>query len=325
MFDKPRACFLNSCHFGVTGTGGPRRNLAVLPLLIAVTGLGGCSPQPASVPVEDSQTSGRISIVCPPEAGDLVLRERNAFLALYPQASIELRPGPSRQAVADLFAARVDLAVITRELDPEERSAAARGGLELEGYRFARDAVAVLVNTVNPVENLSLQDLSGIYAGGSRNWSDFGGPALAIKPVAQPPRSDLSEFFVQEVLDGQSIQVPSFVEPSDSAVVERVKREPGAIGFVTLSWADRGAKALRIAGMTGLPYYRPDLETVFKGDYPLTRFYNFYVRADGPRLAGGFVTFVTSHDGQRLVKEAGLVPTTVPVRFVRRSPMQRSH
>ena len=42
-------------------------------------------------------------------------------------------------------------------------------------------------------------------------------------------------------------------------------------------------------------------------------------------LAKGFVTFITSRDGQKIVHQAGRVPTTVPVRFVRRSPLLGTH
>jgi len=49
------------------------------------------------------------------------------------------------------------------------------------------------------------------------------------------------------------------------------------------------------------------------------------VRAGGAQLGNGFITFVTSGDGQALVHDYGLVPTAVPVRFVRRSPMLGTH
>jgi ABC-type phosphate transport system substrate-binding protein len=121
------------------------------------------------------------------------------------------------------------------------------------------------------------------------------------------------------------IEARVLTEVSDSAVVERVTRTPDGIGYVTLAWAMRGARALRLSTMAGLPYWAPDAEAVYRGQYPLTRFFNFYVRPSGRKLANGVITFVTSRDGQALVKEAGLVPTAVPVRFVRRSPMLGSH
>lgn len=275
--------------------------------------------------MEDSLTSGRISIVCAPEARDLVVRERDAFQALYPQANIEVRVGTSRDAVSALFAARCEAGVITRELNPEERAAAVRGGLELEGYRFARDALVAVVHPSNPVENISLPKLQGIYAGEVREWSQLGGTRQGIHPVVQPMESDVTAFFIEEVMKGAAIGARVLTGDSDSAVVARVAQDPQAVGYVTLAWAERGARPLRVSPLTGLAYTRPDAETVYRGKYPLSRLFNYYVRTSGSLLANGFITFITSTSGQKIVQEAGFVPTSVPVRFVRRSPMLKSH
>jgi phosphate transport system substrate-binding protein len=266
-----------------------------------------------------------MTIVCAPEARDLIVRERDAFQALYPQASIEVRAATSRDVVSALFGARCGAGVIARELAAEEREAAIRGGLELEGYRFARDALVAVVHPANPVENVSLQQLRGIYAGEVREWTELAGARQRIRPVIQPLESDVTAFFIEEVLGGEAIGARVLTEDSDSAVVAQVVRDPQAIGYVTLTWAERGARPLRISPLTGLAYTRPDAETVYGGKYPLCRFFNYYVRQGGPMLANGFITFLTSTGGQRIVHEAGFVPTAVPVRFVRRSPMLKSH
>jgi phosphate transport system substrate-binding protein len=252
-------------------------------------------------------------------------RESAAFKAHYPEADIRIREGSSRDAISALFGARADLAVIGRELEAEERSAAAGAGLDLQGYRFARDALVIVVHPDNPVENISLEDLRGIYEGEIKSWKRLGGRDAAIVPVVQPAGSDMTEFFVEAVMNGETPAARSLTAADDSAVVAAVTRDPNAIGYVSLSGTGLGARPLRVSAVTGLSYWKPDLEAVYKGEYPLTRFHNFFVRADGARLAHGFITFVTSGEGQRLVHEAGLVPTTVPVRFVRRSPMLGSH
>jgi len=296
-------------------------------MAVAVLGVlaWGCSPQSGSKPPEDTLTAGRITVVSVPDAQELMGREIEAFAALYPDAVIDLRTGTSRDAVSALFAANADLAVIARELEPEERTAAAGAGLELQGYRFARDAVVLVVHPDNPVENISRQDLTDIYRGDMTNWSAMGGRDAAIVPVVQPQETDLSLFLRETLLEGEAPAVRAVTAAGDSAVVARVTADPSAIGYVSLAGAELGAKPLRVAAITGLSYWKPDLEAVYNGDYPLTRFRNFFVRADGARLAHGFITFVTSAAGQRLVHEAGLVPTTVPVRFVRRSPMKGAH
>jgi phosphate transport system substrate-binding protein len=291
---------------------------------LAAVWVCGCSPQRAGT-VEDTLTSGRISVVCAPEVQSIIAREVAAFDSLYPGAEIVVRSGSSREAVRALFAAECDLAAITRDLEPDERGAAVRGGLELEGYRFARDGVALVVHPSNTVENIALEDVRGIYQGVVRSWGGLGGVGSAIEPVIQPPGSDMAAYFEQRVMNGEPVRAPVVYETSDSGVVDFVRSHPRAIGFVSMAWADRGAKALRLASLKGLGYWRPDPEAVYRGDYPLSRHMNLYARPRGPALANGLITFVTSRDGQTLVHQGGLVPTAVPVRFVRRSPMIGSH
>ncbi|MEO5617965.1 MAG: substrate-binding domain-containing protein [Candidatus Eisenbacteria bacterium] len=284
-----------------------------------------CSPRSAPDLVEDSLTSGRIRVMCAPEAKELIAREVAAFQALYPQAQIELTTGSSREAKAALFAARTDLAVITTELAPEERAAAVRGRLELEGYRFARDAVVLVANGANPVENVALDRLRQVYGGDLVDWADLGGERQPIEVVVQEPPSDVTEFVVAEILDGVPVKVRAIHAKSDSDVVAEVRRNPRALGYVTLAARTQGLRVLRVAPLTGLPYWKPDLEAVHRDEYPLTRFFSLYIRNDGPRLPNGFITFVTSQEGQALVHQHGLVPTAVPLRFVRRSPMLGGH
>ena len=275
--------------------------------------------------MEDSLTSGRIRVVCAPEARDLMAGEVSAFEALYPQAKIELVAGTSRDAKSALFGARADLAIITTELTPEERAAAVRGRLALEGYRFARDAVVLVTHPSNPVENVAIDRVRKVYAGEITSWSGLGGDERGIEPVVQPPGSDITTFVVEEIMTGQPIRVRALYAENDSDVVAKVARTPGSLGYVSLGARTDQVKVLRVAPLSGLPYWKPDLEAVYKDEYPLTRFFSLYIRNDGPRLANGLITFVTSQDGQAIVHQHGLVPTAVPVRFVRRSPMLGEH
>jgi phosphate transport system substrate-binding protein len=244
---------------------------------------------------------------------------------LYPEAELTLRGASSAEAVRALFAAECDLAVISRELEPDEQTAAVRGGLQMEGYRVARDALVVVVAPENPVKNLALDDLRRIYAGEIKRWSELGGVARDIVPVIQEPKSDIMAFFTQQVMNGEPIVARSMYAASDSAVAVYVAGHSDAIGFKSMAGPTEGVRAMRMSSLTGLSYRPPDAEAVYEGDYPLSRGYNLYLRDDGPRLAHGFVTFVTSLEGQRIVRDLGLVPTAVPVRFVRRSPMRSSH
>jgi len=275
--------------------------------------------------VEDSLTSGRIKIACAPEAGELIAREAAAFRALYPQATLEIREAGSRDGVGALFGAQADVAVITRELSTEERAAAVRGKLQLEGYRFARDAAVLIANRDNPVQNVAIDQVRSVYSADGAKWSELGGDERPIEVVVLPAQADLTEFMIQQVMGGEPIRSHAHYAANEAEVVAEVKRNPAALGYVSLAAVSEDVHVLRLANLTGLPYWKPDLEAIYRGDYPLTRFFSFYIRTDGPRLASGFITYVTSRDGQVLVQQQGLVPTAVPVRFVRRSPMLSTH
>jgi len=327
VIDKLVRRFLELICFAGRAPGTERSRVWAPAAIGVVLLLPGCSlPSHKATdhaPTNDL-TSGHITMVCSPDARTAIERGRTEIVRLYPDAQLEVANGTSRDAVAALFGARADLAVISRELVPEERRAAVQGRLGIDGYRFARDAAVLLVNPRNVVDNVTLDEVRKIYGGELRNWSELGGTG-PIEPIVPAVGSDLMESFSEDVMAGEPIQAKSLTAQSDSDAVRLVLENPGAIGIVTLGAVARGGKALPLAALRGLPYYAPDPETVHDGRYPVTRFYNLYSRSSGPALVNGFITFITSREGQAIVQQSGLVPTSVPVRFVHRSPMLGSH
>jgi phosphate transport system substrate-binding protein len=288
---------------------------------------GACARPESSRPVEDTETSGRISIATSTDLHELVAGAAEAFHRQYPQAVLEVGDArPSGQVVAELLAGRADVAVVGRDLEQEERDMARNGGIELEGHRVASDGLCVVVPASSPVQNVTLGELRRIWAADVRDWSALGGPAQRIVPVLPPLHGDLARAFAQIVMSGEPMRAATLMEVSDSAVAARVARTPGAIGVVPLRLASfAGLRALHLSPLEGTPYVEPDMESVHDGRYPLHYFVHVYVRTQRPRLAGGFVTYVASQPGQEQVLASGRLPTSVPLRFVRRSPMLGSH
>lgn len=323
---RPRA-FLSFKSFVNRSAGSRSHFPASLLLCLALGLLPGCGGKTSAIPgrTEDSQTSGRIQIVVVPELQAMLEREVEAFTTMYPQAHVTVRVGSSREAVSALLSKQADLAVVGRELEPEERTVQVEGGMELEGYRFARDGICIVVHPANPIESISIDDLHRIYSDQTHDWRELHVRAGAIEPVVQPAGEDLSMAFSQRVLGGDAPTAPAFRAAGDAEVIDRVRRTPGAVGYVSMASSTEGVKRLRLSALRGLPDWNADAEKVYKGEYPLTRNYSMYVRSAGPDLADGLVTFVSSRDGQKLVHEAGAVPITIPVRFARRSPMLGSH
>lgn len=317
-------------HFVFRGPGRSRPALApgwgvALAALLSLP--VGCARREAAVPVEDTETSGRISIAASPDLLELVGALADGFRSSHPRATLGLGEAmPSNRVVAELLAGRADVAVVGRELEAEEREMARRAGIEVEGHRVAQDGLCLVVHADNPVQNVTVSEVQRIWANEIRDWRALGGRDERILPVLPPLYADLARAFVQRVMAGERLRAASLVELSDSAVAQRVARTAGAIGLVPLRLAAAsGVRALRVASIEGAAYVEPDMETVHDGGYPLASFVHVYVRTRRPRLAGGFVTYAASQPGQELVLAGGRIPTSVPLRFVRRSPMLGSH
>ena len=286
----------------------------------------GCAPDSARRDGPgDSLTSGSLTIAAEADVVPLLEATARAFEATYPQASIRVLARSSRDAMADVFANRADLAVIGRETENVERQAATENRIEMTAFRWARDGVAVIVHPSNPVNQLSYDDLRAILTGGEISWGEFGGPDRRVVPVIEPPSRSLTQYVARQLVEREDIVTAAVMADDDSAVIAIVAGNRDAVGFVSQSSLRPGVKVLSVSRAAGMPYVELDAETVYSRDYPLTRSYNLITRVPGIQLGQGFVTFALSEPGQRFVRDGHRVPASVPVRFTRRLPTASSH
>jgi len=290
---------------------------------VLLAGLAGCGGQPPQK--EPEAPAAPLTVVAEPAVVEIVRAAAADFTRLYPGQGVRVESAPARGAMQALFGARAEAAVIGRELADEERQAARRVGIAVEAQRWARDGVAIVVHPSNPVDQLALDEIAEVFAGTTTSWAAMGGADRRIVPVVQDPESGISQFFVDQAMAGTGLAGPAVTVASDSLAVRRVAADPAAIAFVSLPFADRGVKALRIARTRGLPYVALDARSVYEGRYPLLRFYNVVVRVPGPERVSEFNTFLCAAEGQRRVLAAGWVPATAPVRFTSRTPTLPSH
>ncbi len=302
---------------------GPTRLLRVLLLAVAATGCE--SDAPHRERREDTLTSGVLRIAAEPDVATLVRATADAFEAGYPSASISVEARTSREAMADVFANRADLAVIGREIEAIERLAATEAGIEMEAFRWARDGVAVLTHPSNPVNQVSYDDLRLALSEPGVSWGEFGGADRPVVPVLPDPQSGLAQFVARALVEREDVVVPAVTAADDSVIQAEVRRQPGALGFASSARLGPGVKRLALSRTKGMPYVELDPETVHSRTWPLTRSFQIVSRVPGVALGGGFITYATSEQGQRLVRDRGYVPATVPVRFTRRLPAKASH
>ena len=123
----------------------------------------------------------------------------------------------------------------------------------------SEQAVAIIVNQSNPVENFSFDDLRKIFLGERSHWPNGRRITLVMLDPSQPERKavlrdiyrmnkkDFNNHFIQRVFSGAVFVSPrNLATPPD--VLKFVFNVPGAIGYVRASDVDSTVKVLRVDG-----------------------------------------------------------------------------
>lgn len=212
-----------------------------------------------------------------------------------------------------LDAASADIGMASRRIKPAEVEKLARfgsmSGAEAE-HVIGLDALVVAVHASNPVRQLTIDQLRGIYRGEIRNWRELGGPDLAIRPLHRDIESGTRATFDKEIFGSSRPAARGVYEVSGNAETHQiVLRQPGAIGY--LPFADAG-DVRRVAIKAGdLSAVIPDRGIIATEDFPLTRRLYLYKNPSQyhPHVES-FLRFVEGRAGQALVAQSGFINLT---------------
>lgn len=89
---------------------------------------------------------------------------------------------------------------------------------------------------------------------------------------------------------------------STSVMITTVEGNKNAIGYISLgSLADADVKALKVDGTEA------NADNVKSGDYKVSRPFNLATKGDVSEVAGDFINYILSEDGQKVVEENGYI------------------
>lgn len=220
-----------------------------------------------------------------------------AFMEANPSVDVTYDPTGSGAGVTGAADGTLDIGLSSRALKDEEK---AQG---LKETTFALDGIAIVVNTENTVEDLSLEQIAKLATGEITNWSEVGGPDAPVVLIGREAGSGTRDGF--ESIVGVEDKCAYEQElTSTGAVLAGVAANPNAFGYVSLASVDDTVKMVTVDGVTASE------ETVKDGSYKIQRPFVF-VTKDGEELsaqAQAFYDFALSEDAAELIAAAGAVP-----------------
>ncbi len=284
------------------------RNLLLAIIMITLTACAGPASGQQTDAVYSIQNVGSDTMV------NLALAWAEAYQDAHPEVRIAVTGGGSGTGLASLINGTVDIANASRRIKPEEVEKAQANAITPVEHIVARDAIAIIVHLSNPVEHLTLRQLSDIYTGQITNWQQVGGENRPIVLLSRETNSGTHVFFLEQVIrlgDKNSralFATDTLLLPSSEGITAEVRQNPNAIGYDGLGYVTPEVKMLAVAREAGGPFVLPTLETVNNGTYPIARDLYMYTAGAPTGVIQQYLEWIVSPAGQQVVSQLGFVP-----------------
>jgi len=245
---------------------------------------------------------------------NLALAWAETYQKLHPEVNLSVTGGGSGTGIASLQNGTADIANASRSMKEEEANDLRAKGLEPVEHIVARDAIAVIVNPSNPVQQLFLQQVSDIYSGKINNWIEVGGEDRPIVRLSRETNSGTHVYFLETVLrlgdkENQTLfSTDTLLLPSSVGIISEVRDNPNAIGYDGLGYVTDEVKMVALSANPGEIYVLPSAETVNQDLYPVARDLYIYTAGEVSSEVQDYLDWIGGADAQAIVQELGFVP-----------------
>lgn len=249
---------------------------------------------------------------------NLALAWAERYQDLHSDIRISVTGGGSGTGIAALINNTVDIANASRRIKSEEIESAQENGVDPIEYVIARDAIAVIVNPDNPIDKLTIGQISAIYSGEITNWSQLGGEDRPIVKLSRETNSGTHVYFLENVLrqgDKDSkllFSMDTLLLPSSEGIIKETSQNKNAIGYDGLGYVTDEVKVIAVASDDTGEYIFPSVDTVNSGSYPIARELYMYTNGEPSGRLAEYMDWIFSEEAQKIVADLGFVPIIQP-------------
>lgn len=245
----------------------------------------------------NADLSGSISMAGSTSMEKLANAAAESFMAKYPGVMVTAEFTGSSAGVEAVTTGSVDIGNSSRALKDSEKEVGAVENI------VAIDGIAVVVDPANTVAGLTKQQLTDIYTGKVKNWSEVGGEDSVIIVVGREAGSGTRGAF-EEILGIEDACTYANELDSTGAVMAKVASTPGAIGYVSLDVIDETVVAV------ALDEVEPTVENIKAGTYFLSRPFVMATMGEITEQSEEVQTFfeyLSSEEGKEIIQAVGLI------------------
>lgn len=287
-------------------------------------------------PYRNTPTSGKARIAVDETFRPVLEAEVDLFRGYYGYADLKADYLPENESFERLLNDSVNLIVASRKLNQAEINIINNRKLYAKQLKVATDAVALIVHPSRKETLISMRQIRDILSGKITDWKQIN-PATTTLPVRvlfDNSKSGIVRFMADSICWGNFSNTNMAALSYNRDVIEYTANHPEVIGFIGASWIGNKNDSLHLSfhrkinvlavSESDVPTaensYKPYQAYLLDKMYPLTR--SVYMINTEPRsgLCTGFVSFVASDKGQRIILKAGIIPAVAPTRVVNVRP-----
>ena len=219
-----------------------------------------------------------------------------AYMEEVSDVKVTYNPTGSGSGIQAVLEGRCDIGLSSRDLKDEEKA-------ELNAAVVAIDGIAVIVNPENPVKDLTIEQIAGLYKGEITNWSEVGGIDAPVVLIGREAASGTRDGF-ESITDTEDVCKYTQELTSTGDVVQTVASNPNAIGYASVASVKDTVKMISVEGVS------PTTENIQNGTYKVQRNFIFVTKknAELTEATKAFFEFATSGAADELIVKAGAVP-----------------
>lgn len=241
------------------------------------------------------ELSGTLSMNGSTSMEKVIKAVNGAFMEKNKGVTVNLNLTGSGTGIQEASEGKCDIGNSSRKLKDEEAE-------KLDATVVGLDGIALVVNPVNKLEDISLENLAKVYSGEITNWKELGGDDKAIVVIGREDGSGTRDGFESIVMGDKEPKYAQELE-STGSVINAVATTDGAIGYASLANVDETVKALKVGGVEATE------ENVKSGTYEVQRpFICATLKGSDNKLVKAYLDFILSEEGQALVLAQGAVP-----------------
>jgi phosphate transport system substrate-binding protein len=302
--------------------------LFILLLLPALTLISSCDYGK----VKSVTTIGELNIGIDETESPVIKKEADEFMRLNTESKINMKLKTTNELMADLLNGDIKTIIVNRDFNKQENDHIAQFKMEIKKNKAALNGIGVIINPSNPVTKLNYNELRKIFTGEITDWKDLDGDNKDVykgkmKVFIARRNSGIHDILKEKVLGGREYAKGDVVCSTSTQMLNEIKNNATGIGFISMSWITKFADTLNTdvkpvkiapvdsAGNIG-EYVGLHQAYIANKTYPLVFDVWVLSRDFDMNVSVGFLSFLLSYDGQKIILNSGLVPVTQPIRII---------